>query len=169
MLGVYTVEHCDSGSQAAIKIHEGRACNFVFTCSHALIRARYRNRIESWFPVIFFPSPPKRGRRAFRDFSRHASSTHLANATIVVSRTRYTSLSNETHFEPLEVGVFNLPSYPRKRHSGLGGFSVWLGGNLLFKGRTDNFHPLSSHAAAALNPTEFQGDLISCKISGNRG
>ncbi|KAK1125149.1 hypothetical protein K0M31_006491 [Melipona bicolor] len=47
-----------------------------------------------------------------------------------------------------------------------GGFSVWLGGNLRLKGRSDNFQPLS---LGALNPTEFQGDLISCKISGNRG
>ena len=30
-------------------------------------------------------------------------------------------------------------------------------------GRSDNFHPLSMYA---LNPMEFQGDLISCKISG---
>ena len=46
---VYTVDHCDSESQAAIKIHKGRACNFVFMCSHALILSRLRNRIDSWF------------------------------------------------------------------------------------------------------------------------
>lgn len=39
---VYTGEHCDSGSEAAIKIHEHRSCNFVFTCSYALIRSRTR-------------------------------------------------------------------------------------------------------------------------------
>ena len=54
---VYTVEHCDSGSQAAIRIHEGRACNFVFMRLHSLIRSRFRNRINSWFSGIFFQSP----------------------------------------------------------------------------------------------------------------
>ena len=57
---VYTVEHCDSGSQAAIRIHEGQACNFVFMCLHSLIRSRFRNRINSWFSGIFFQSPQMR-------------------------------------------------------------------------------------------------------------
>ena len=52
---VYTVEYCDSGSQA-IKIHEGRACHFVFIYLHSLIRSRFRNRINSWFSGIFFQS-----------------------------------------------------------------------------------------------------------------
>ena len=96
-----------------------------------------RDRIDSWFPaILFFFQSSPKKGRASRDFSR-------------LSQLAFFSICQAIHDKTGQLWS--------------GGFSVSLGGNLRLKGRSDNFHPLSLRA---LNPTEFQGDLISCKISG---
>ena len=133
-LCVYTVEHCDTASQAAIKIHEGRACNFVVMCLHSLIRSRFRNRINSWSSEIFFQSPQTQMRDELPVIFPASRSWRLPICQSATNRQLWS-----------------------------GSLSACLGGNMRLNGRSDNFHTLSMYA---LNPMEFQGDLISCTISG---
>ena len=131
---VYTVEHCDSGSQAAIKIHECRACNFVSMCLHSYAQD---SRIEL---ILGF----------------QGISSNLPNPKWGTSLPWY--------FPPLGVGVYQFAKLCiTKCHLWFGSFSACFGGNMRLNVHSDNFHLLSLHA---LNPMEFQGNLISCKISG---
>ena len=130
---VYTVEHCDLGSQA-IKIHEGRACNFVSMCLHSYAQ-------DSGIELIL----------GFQGFCSNLPKPKWG-----------TSLP--WFFPALGVGVYQFAKLSTtKRQLWSGSFSAWLGGNMRLNGHSDNFHPLSLRS---LNPMEFQGDLISCKISG---
>ena len=65
-------------------------------------------------------------------------------------------------FPAFGVGVYQFAKLSiTKRQLWSGSFSACLGGNMRLNERSDNFHLLSMYA---LNPMEFQGDLISCKI-----
>ena len=110
---VYTVEHCDSGSQAAIKIHEGRACNFIFMCLHSYAQG-------SGIELIL----------GFQGFS-----SDLPNPKWGTSLTLF--------FPPLGVGVYQFAKLSiTKRQLWTGSFSAWLDGNMRLNGHSDNFHPL---------------------------
>ena len=131
---VYTVEHCDSWSQVAIKIHEARTCNFVFMCLHSYAQG-------SGIELIL----------GFQGFSSNLPNPKWG--TIL-----------RWFFPHLGVGVYQFAKLSTtKRQLWSGSFSAWLGGSVSLNGHSDNFHYLSLRA---LNPMEFQGDLISGKISG---
>ena len=106
---VYNVEHCDSGTQAAVKIQESRTCNFVFTCLQWLIRPRLRNRINSFFSAIFFQSP---------------RTQKWEEPQVIFPDSRIWRLS-----------ICKLSITKRQLWSA--GFSAWLSGNMLLKGHSD--------------------------------